>query len=150
VGDGSYVGRVIIKYGAATPRTLEVRASYNVGTARPISNSQNVRVRLYKRDLTCANDQQRVNFPSFEVSNDGSFNFANLEFGTYDLIAYRIKPGTTPGPNDEVDVTELGRLDNLNFDASGTPKLLAQDVTLEPTMLVIGPENPNDQKCAPK
>jgi Subtilase family len=155
VTDGSYVGRVSINYGTLTPRVLEVRASYNIGTVRPISNSQNVRVRLYKRDLKCANDQQRVNFPSFEVGNDGSFNFSNLEFGslgvgTYDLIAYRIKPGTTPGPGDEISISELGRLDNLDFASSGTPKLVAQDITLEPTTIVIGPENPSDQRCAPK
>jgi Subtilase family len=155
VADGSYVGRVSINYGTFTPRLLEVRASYNIGTLRPISNSQNVRVRLYKRDLKCANDQQRVNFPSLEIGNDGSFSFTNLEFGslgtgTYDLIAYRIKPGTTPGPGDEVIVSELGRLDNLDFASSGTPKLLEQDIALEPTTIVIGPENPSDQKCAPK
>jgi serine protease len=155
VSDGSYVGRVSINYGAATPRLLEVRASYNIGTARPISNSQNVRVRLYKRDVTCINDQQRINFPSFEVGNDGGFNFGNLEFGglgggTYDLIAYRIKPGITPGPDDEVSISELGRLDNLDFGSSGTPKLLGQDITLEPTTIVIGPENPGNQKCVAK
>jgi subtilisin family serine protease len=151
VQDGSYAGRISISYGTATgpTRLLEVRAYYSVGAARPISNSQNVRVRLYRRDLSCANDQRRVNFPSFEVTTDGGFNFGNLEFGTYDLIAYRIKPGTTPGPTDEVGVSELGRLDNLNFSSSGTPKLLDQDITLEPTSIIIGPENPTDQKCAP-
>jgi hypothetical protein len=150
VADGSYVGRISIKYGGLIPRLLEVRASYNIGTARPISNAQNVRVRLYRRDITCANDQQRLNFPSFEVGNDGGFNFGNLEFGTYDLIAYRIKPGTTPGPGDEISISELGRLDNLDIAASGTPKLLEQDITLEPTTIVIGPESPSDQKCTPK
>jgi serine protease len=150
VQDGSYAGRVSISYNTAgVTRLLEVRAYYNVGAARPISSNQNVRVRLYKRDPTCANDQQRVNFPSFEVATDGAFQFPNLEFGTYDLIAYRIKPGTTPGPNDEVSVSELGRLDNLNFSSLGTPKLLDQDVTLEPTSVIIGPENPTDTKCAP-
>ena len=151
VADGSYAGRVSISYSTATgvTRLLEVRAYYSVGAARPIGSSQNVRVRLYKRDLTCANDQQRANFPSFEVASDGAFEFPNLEFGTYDLIAYRIKPGTTPGPNDEVSISELGRLDNLNFSSSGTSKLFDQDITLEPTSVVIGPENPTDRKCAP-
>ena len=90
-----------------------------------------------------------MNFPSFEATTDGGFNFGSLEFGTYDLIAYRIKPGTTPGPTDEVSVSELGRLDNLDFRSSGTPKLLDQDITLEPTSIVIGPEDPLDHNCAP-
>jgi hypothetical protein len=90
-----------------------------------------------------------VNFPSVEVASDGGFTFSDLEFGTYDLIAYRIKPGTNPGPTDEVSISELGRLDNLSFSSSGTPKLLDQDITLEPTNIVIGPENPADQRCAP-
>jgi subtilisin family serine protease len=151
VADGSYAGRISISYGSTTgpKRLLEVRAYYSVGLARPISSSQNVRVRLYKRDTSCANDQRRVNFPSFEVTADGGFNFGNLEFGTYDLIAYRIKPGTTPGPSDEVNVSELGRLDNLDFSSSGKPKLLDQDITLEPTAIVIGPEDPVDHNCAP-
>jgi subtilisin family serine protease len=151
VADGSYAGRISISYGATTgpKRLLEVRAYYSVGLARPISSSQNVRVRLYKRDTSCANDQRRMNFPSFEVTTDGGFNFGNLEFGTYDLIAYRIKPGTTPGPTDEVSVSELGRLDNLDFSTSGKPKLLDQDITLEPTAIVIGPEDPLDHNCAP-
>jgi serine protease len=151
VTEGSYAGRISISYGATTgpKRLLEVRAYYSVGLARPISSSQNVRVRLYKRDITCANDQRRVNFPSLKVAADGGFNLGNLEFGTYDLIAYRIKPGTTPGPTDEVSVSELGRLDNLDFRASGTPKLLDQDITLEPTAIVIGPEDPLDHNCAP-
>jgi hypothetical protein len=153
VAEGSYAGRVSINYGTGQPagpsRSLEVRAYYSVGAARPIGNSLNVRVRLYKRDLNCANDQQRLNFPSFEVSNDGGFNFPDLEFGTYDLIAYRVKPGTNPGPSDEVSVSELGRLDNLSFNSSGTPKLLDQDVTLEPTTQVIGAEVPVNQACSP-
>jgi subtilisin family serine protease len=149
VADGSYAGRISINYGSSPVRLLEVRAYYSVGAARPISDSQNVRVRLYKRDANCANDQRRVNFPGFEVTGDGSFNFADLEFGTYDLIAYRIKPGTNPGPTDEVSITELGHLDNLSFSSSGTPKLLEQDITLEPTNVLIGPENPTDQRCTP-
>ena len=149
VADGSYAGRISINYGSNPVRLLEVRAYYSVGAARPISDSQNVRVRLYKRDPSCANDQRRVNFPGFEVTNDGSFNFPDLEFGTYDLIAYRIKPGTSPGPSDEVSISELGRLDNLSFSSSGTPKLLEQDITLETTNIVIGPENPTDQRCTP-
>ena len=151
VADGSYAGRISISYGTTTgpKRLLEVRAYYSVGLARPIGSSQNVRVRLYKRDTSCANDQRRVNFPSFEVTSDGGFNFGNLEFGTYDLIAYRIKLGTTPGPNDEVGVSELGRLENLDFRSSGTPKLLDQDITLEPTAIMIGPEDPLDHNCAP-
>jgi subtilisin family serine protease len=151
VADGSYSGRISISYGTTTgpKRLLEVRAYYSVGLARPISSSQNVRVRLYKRDASCANDQRRVNFPSFEVTTDGGFNFGSLEFGTYDLIAYRIKPGTTPGPTDEVSVSELGRLDNLDFRSSGTPKLFDQEITLEPTAIVIGPEDPLDHNCAP-
>jgi serine protease len=149
VAEGSYAGRISISYGSGTPRLLEVRAYYSVGAARPISNAQNVRVRLYARDTTCANDQRRVNFPSFEVNNAGGFTFPNLEFGTYDLIAYRIQPGTNPGPNDEVSVSELGRLDNLSFTSSGTPKLLDQDITLEPINIIIGPENPLNQHCAP-
>ena len=149
VADGSYAGRISINYGSNPVRLLEVRAYYSVGAARPISDSQNVRVRLYKRDPSCANDQRRVNFPGFEVTNDGSFNFPDLEFGTYDLIAYRIKPGTSPGPSDEVSISELGRLNNLSFSSSGTPKLLEQDITLETTNIVIGPENPTDQRCTP-
>jgi subtilisin family serine protease len=149
VAEGSYAGRISINYSSLTPRLLEVRAYYTVGAARPIGNARNVRVRLYARDTKCANDQRRVNFPSFEVNNDGGFTFPNLEFGTYDLIAYRIKPGTTPGPTDEVNVSELGRLDNLSFSSSGTPKLLDQDITLEPINIIIGPDNPISQNCTP-
>ena len=144
---GSYGGRVAINYGdgsGAPSRKLEVRVYYSEGKPATLTDTQGIRVRLYRRDFTCANDQQRLNFPATPVDAYGAFNFGKLRPDTYDLLAYRAVAETPDG----AQVSEMGRLDNVVVDARTV--LTAKDVTLEKVNTIIGPENPPSQKCQPK
>ena len=147
VPNGSYGGRLVINYGAvggAPYRKLEVRVYYTQGTPGALSDTNNVRVRLYRRDYTCVNDQQRLNFPGLPVNADGSFAFDKLEPDTYDVLAYRAVQETPDGTL----VSEMGRLDNVTVNAKTI--MDGKDLTLEPVNTIIGPEQPANTRCQPK
>jgi serine protease len=143
LAQGTYGSSITMSYG--TNRSLVMPVYYMQGGPGVLSDTTNVRVRLYKRDYNCQSNQQRLNFPGLSVDQDGRFRFPNLEVGTYDLVAYRL----TSDKPDGAGVSELGRLDEIGVGTSGL-QLKAQDVTLEAVNLTIGAEQPASPTCIPK
>jgi serine protease len=143
LAQGSYGSNITMSYGLN--RSLVMPVYYTQGGPGLLSDTSNVRVRLYRRDYTCQSDQQRLNFPGLGVDQDGGFRFSNLEPGTYDLVAYRLRSDTPDGAG----VSELGRLNEIGIGASGL-QVQAQDLTLETVNLTIGAEQPTSTRCNPK
>ena len=143
VPQGQYGGRITVQYG--NNRSLVVPVYYTQGGPALLTDTQNVRIRLYQRDFGCQSNQQRLTFPGLPVGPNGTFRFDGLEVGTYDVIAYRLVSDSPSGTT----VTELGRLDDIQVGLTSL-QLKDQNVPFEPVNLMIGPEQPASTRCTPK
>jgi subtilisin family serine protease len=143
LSQGQYAGRITVQYG--NNRSLVVPVYYTQGGPALLTDTQNVRIRLYLRDFSCQSNQQRLTFPGMSVGPNGTFRFDGLEPGTYDLIAYRLVSDSPTG----AVVNELGRLDDVQVGLTAL-QLKGQNVPFEPVNLMIGAEQPASTRCTPK